>query len=199
VSDRVPNRRDPGELSEADVEDAIARIGRRDPEVGQQARHVYETLTWGEGPAVLRQAGVQDWLWYRVPTKYLTDEAREASGIDPPDLADFAWGQVMGAEEAQAHATVEDALERAIAGGELVVGARGWRGRQREVTARALDGDHQYQPGQSWRTAILTERITTWWTPPDPARPSVRCGHGSGAACCTRSRPRPTSLHAWRR
>jgi hypothetical protein len=214
VTDRVTNRRDPGDLTEADVEAALARIAQRDREVGEKARHVYDALTWGEGPAQLHQAGVQDWLWYRLPTKYLTDEAgymgrlasvaavlfdelgldgyaavcrsdataavhagfdrseaegfkamrraREASGIEPPELADLTWGQVMGVEEAQAHAAVEVALERAISSGELLVGGRGWRERQRQVTARTLDTDHPYQPGQSWRTAILTERIGTW-------------------------------------
>lgn len=214
VNDGASNRRDPAALSQADVEAALARISARDRDVGEEAQHVYETLTWGEGPAQLRQAGVQDWLWYELPTKYLTDEAgymgrfasvaaelfdelgldayasvcrseatavvhaafersdaegftamrraREASGIEPPELADFAWGQVMGIEEAQARAAVENALERARTSGELVVGGRGWRERQRQVTARTLDTDHPAQPGQSWRTAILTERIRAW-------------------------------------
>jgi hypothetical protein len=89
-------------------------------------------------------------------------KAREASGIEPPDLDDFVWGQTMGMEEACAHATVENALEAAIEAGDLAVGGRGWRIRQQEITASILDGDYQDQPGQSWRTVVVTERISEW-------------------------------------
>jgi hypothetical protein len=192
----------------------VERIGARDAERGRVARHVYDTLTWGEGPGMLTQSGVQDWLWYRLATKYLTDEvgymgrlagiaaelfdelgldayaaicrsettvgvhaafdcsdsagfdamrkARAASGIDPPDLEDFEWGEVMGFEEANARSAAELALERAIADGRLVVGGRSWRIRQREVIAAVLDTDHPSHPGQTWRTAILTERLSAW-------------------------------------
>lgn len=210
----VRNRVDPGELTEADVDAAVARMASRDAERGDDARHVYDTLTWGEGPAQFAQSGLQDWLWYRLPTKYLTDEpgymgrlagvaaelfdelgldgyaavcrsaataevhdafersdregssamrkARAASGIDPPDTDDFVWGDVMGTEEALARSAAEDALERAIADGCLLVGGRGWRARQREVTVEVLDAAHPSQPGQTWRTAIVTERLATW-------------------------------------
>lgn len=208
------NRRQPWELSDDDVTTALARIDERDAELAREAGHVYDTLTWGEGPGQVRQAGVQDWLWYQLPTKYLTDEvgymarlaetaavlfdelgldayaavcrdertasvhaafersdaegfeamrkARDASGIGPPDLDDFAWGQLMGMDEAAAHATVENCLEAAIADGDLVVGGRAWRARQREIAAAALDGDHPTQPGQSLRTVVVTERIADW-------------------------------------
>jgi len=36
---------------------------------------------WGEGPAVIRQSGVQTWLWYIVPTKYITDEPGYMGGL----------------------------------------------------------------------------------------------------------------------
>lgn len=210
----VRNRCQPWELADDDVRAAIARIGERDEELAREAGHVYDTLTWGEGPARLRRAGVQDWLWCRLATQYITDEAgymgrlaetaavlfnelgldtyaevcrdartaavhaafdrsdaegfkamreaRDASGIEPPDLDDFVWGQTMGMEEATAHAAVENALEAAIDAGDLVVGGRAWRARQREITAAALDGDHPTQPGQSWRTVVVTERIGDW-------------------------------------
>jgi hypothetical protein len=89
-------------------------------------------------------------------------KAREASGIGPPDLEDFVWGQTMGMEEACAHATVENTLEAAIDAGDFAVGGRGWRVRQQEITAAALDADHPDQPGQSWRTVVVTERIGAW-------------------------------------
>jgi hypothetical protein len=210
----VRNRQEPWALTEDDVQAALERIAGRDEELAQEAEHVYGTLTWGEGPGQIRQAAVQDWLWYQLPTKYFTDEngymgrlaataaelfdelgldayaavcrsevtagvhaafdqsdalgfkamrkARAGSGIEPPDLDDFAWGEVMGLEEALARSSVENTLERAIAEGPLQVGVRGWRGRQREITATQLDGDHPSQPGQSWRTTIITERIGEW-------------------------------------
>ena len=163
---------------------------------------------------MLSQAGLQHWLWYVVPTKYITDEigymgrlaaaaaalfdelglhayaaicrspetaavhaaydrsdsegisalrkAMQRSGIDPPDLADFGWSPVMGPEEATARSAVQDALERAIAAGELAVGGRGWRAAQATVATAALDGDHPDLPGQSWRTAVITERLERW-------------------------------------
>jgi hypothetical protein len=214
MAEPVRNRRSTVDLDEEDVQGAIERLAGRDLDRGRDAQHVYDTLTWGEGPSRIDQAGVQRWLWYELPTKYMTDEPgymtrlaavaaelfdelgldayalvcrspvtagvhaafdrsrgdgfaamREAfasSGIDPPDLDSLAWGQVMGTEEAMARAAAEGALEEAIGKGELVVGGRGWRARQREITERVLDSDHPSQPGQTWRTAVVTERIGTW-------------------------------------
>lgn len=214
MADPVRNRREPRALNDADVDAAIGRIEARDPARARDARHVYDDLTWGTGPGALTQSGVQDWAWYRLATKYLTDEpdhmsrmagiaaelfdelgldayaavcrseatarvheafdrsdrdgfdamrkAVTASGIEPPDLDDFEWGRIMGVEEANARSAVEGALERAIAVGGLVVGGRNWRTRQRDITAQALHADHPSQPGQSWRTAIVTERLGTW-------------------------------------
>ena len=214
MSEPVRNRREPMDLTVADVDAAIGRVGERDAELAREAADVFESLTWGEGPQALRQAGVQDWLWYVVPTKYFTDEvgymirlagaaavlfdelglhryaeicrsdttrgvhaafdesdaagrtamrkAMKASGLEPPDLDDFEWGEVMGLAESTARSAVEDALETAIASGWLVVGGRGWRRRQAEITATTLDGDHPVEPGQSWRTTVITERIQHW-------------------------------------
>ncbi len=186
----------------------------RDADLVQEAEHVVESLTWGEGPAVIRQSGLQEWLWYVVPTKYMTDEvgfmgrlaetaavlfdelgllgyaaicrsdetarvhaafdrsdkagrtalrkAIERSGIDPPDLDDFEWSSVMRSEEAKARSAVEAALEEAIYTGELRVGAKGWRQIQTRVCRDVLDSDHPDIPGQSWRTAMVTERIEQW-------------------------------------
>lgn len=222
-SDR--NRLPASDLNEDDVEAALARIGALDAELARDARHVYDTLTWGEGPGQLRLSGLQEWLWYRLATKYMTDEpgymtrlaataaelfdelglegyaaacrsdltaqvhaaystsdvdgvaamrkAASASGIDPPDLADFAWGNVMGIEESMARSAAEDALERAIGAGELTPGGRGWRTRQQEVTRGALDVEHPDQPGQTWRTAITTERIGAWVDQAERRSPSL--------------------------
>ena len=154
MAEPVRNRRSTVDLDDEDVEGAIERMAGRDLDRGRDAEHVYDTLTWGEGPSRIDQAGVQRWLWYELPTKYMTDEpgymtrlaavaaelfdelglgayaeicrsqvtagvhaafdrsrgdgfaamrkALASSGIDPPDLDSFAWGQVMGTEEAMA-------------------------------------------------------------------------------------------------
>ncbi|MDE0215640.1 MAG: hypothetical protein OXN79_03555, partial [bacterium] len=191
MSGPVRNVVDPAGLSEDDVVEALARIAARDADLERSADHAYEALTWGQGPGVLRQAGLQFWLWYALPTKYITDEvgymgrlaqgaaalfdelglngyaaicrssvteevhaaydrsdaegrgatgrAMERSGIDPPDLADFTWSSIMGGEESAARSAVEDALERAIAAGDVMVGGRGWRAAQAAAAAEALD------------------------------------------------------------
>ena len=214
MSALAQNRREPVELSAADGQEAIGRIEERDAGLAREASHVFESLTWGRGPQVLRQAGLQDWLWYVLATKYLTDEvgymarlaevaavlceelglhryaaicrsdttrgvhagfdesdamgraamrkAKDASGIEPPDLDDFEWGEVMGDAESTARSVVEDALEAAIVSGRLVVGSRGWRRDQAEITVAALNGDHPVEPGQSWRTVVVTERLQQW-------------------------------------
>ena len=210
----IRNRRQTWELSESDVTATLERIAERDAELAAEARHVYDTLTWGEGPAQIRQAGVQRWLWYQVPTKYLTDEvgymaelaeaaaalfdelgldayaaicrsertervhaafersdgdgfaamrtASDEAGIEPPDLDGFVWGDVMGIDEASARTAVENALESAIHDGDLVVGGRGWRARQRGIAAAALDSNHPERPDRSWRTAVVEERVGEW-------------------------------------
>ena len=88
--------------------------------------------------------------------------ALKASGVDPPDLDDFAWGGVMGIEEATARQQAERALEEAMTAGEFEPGKAGWKAVAREVTTRVLDSPHPDLPGNSRRTAILTERLGTW-------------------------------------
>ena len=75
LTDLNRNLVDPEGLSQDDVDEALSRLSARDGELAGSADQAYETLTWGEGPGVLRQAGLQYWLWYVVPTKYITDEA----------------------------------------------------------------------------------------------------------------------------
>jgi len=225
VSEPVRNRCRPWELSEDDVASAVGRIRARDAGLGDEAKHVVGSLTWGEGPGVISQSGLQEWLWYVVPTKYLTDEvgymrrlaetaavlfdelglhgyaaicrseetakvhkafdrsdaagrsamrkAIERSGVDAPDLDDFAWSSVMRPEEANARSAVEAALEDAIYTGEMTVGAKGWREVRARVSAGVLDGDHPLMPGQSWRTAVVTERIESWVSAAERRSPTL--------------------------
>jgi len=86
-------------------------------------------------------------------------KAFDAAGISPPDLDDFAWGDMMSSEENAAHIAAEHALEQAIDDGSMIPGTSGWRSEAKAVTAAVLEEPHPELPGQSWRTAIMTERI----------------------------------------
>jgi hypothetical protein len=89
-------------------------------------------------------------------------KAHQASGVDPPDLEDFEWGDMMGIEEAVALGNAERALEEAIVTGRMTPGSRGWKTTAAQVTATALDSSHRELLGQTHRTAILTERLGSW-------------------------------------
>ncbi len=52
------------------VDAAVAAIERRDPSLGEWAQVAADGLTAGDGEEMLTQAGVQDFLWYRLPSKY---------------------------------------------------------------------------------------------------------------------------------
>lgn len=52
------------------VEAIVEGIRRRNPVLGRWAEVAADGLTAGEGKEVLRQAVVQDFLWYRLPAKY---------------------------------------------------------------------------------------------------------------------------------
>ncbi len=71
--------------------------------------------------------------------------AAAASGIGPPDLPEFEWGATMGFQEASAWSSTADRLEVAVAGGDLVPGARGWKTASR-----------------SWCEPISTPRRPSW-------------------------------------
>jgi hypothetical protein len=88
--------------------------------------------------------------------------AEQQSGIDPPNLDDFAWGSVMGMEESSARSHIARSLEEAIVAGRFTPGRRGWKTEAAAVTAEVLDGPHPSMPGQSHRSAIVTERLHNW-------------------------------------
>lgn len=59
-----------GEMTARKVDAAVVVIERRDPSLGQWVQAAADGLTAGEGEEILCQAFVQDFLWYRLPTKY---------------------------------------------------------------------------------------------------------------------------------
>ena len=90
------------------------------------------------------------------------EKAFGASGVDPPDLDDFAWGDMMGMEEVDAARVTSRELEAAMVAGRFVPGRSGWKTAAREVTTEALDAVRPELLGQTYRDVILTERIGHW-------------------------------------
>lgn len=93
--------------------------------------------------------------------------ATRASGIEPPGTDAFGWSTVMGMEELGCHVDVSNALEAAIASGELRPGTAGWRARAIGITERTLE--EQVRPmeetdGSPHRRSdlVLAERIRSW-------------------------------------
>lgn len=191
----------------------LAEMAADDQDRAEMAEAVADWLTAGEGIERIDLAGVQRFVWYELPVKWMGNaglrrraleaavelfdrlgmaryaevcrspvtteihdayvESREKgikafqrayrrSGIDPPDLDDFVWGDVMGVEEAVARRAAERALEEAMTVGRFALGARGWKSVAMEVTAAVLDAPHPDLPGQTRRTALLTERLEKW-------------------------------------
>jgi hypothetical protein len=88
--------------------------------------------------------------------------ADTASGIRPPDLPELRWGGMMGWEEARALSSTAEMLELAVAGRDLVPGARGWKARQQELVRAHLSTPQVDLAGQTLKHMILTERIEQW-------------------------------------
>ncbi len=89
-------------------------------------------------------------------------QAAAASGITPPDLAEFEWGAAMGVQEASAWSSTAEFLELAVVGGDLVPGRRGWKTRQQELVRAHLNTPQAGLLGQTLAQVILTERAETW-------------------------------------
>ncbi|MDA0352319.1 MAG: hypothetical protein O3A10_08920 [Chloroflexi bacterium] len=90
------------------------------------------------------------------------DAAAEASGLSPPDVDGFSWGDPMGPVEFEGMSAAESALEAAIVSGDLVPGRRGWQGVQRQIVTATLDEAIVAVDGPSRRTQIGRERSDAW-------------------------------------
>ncbi|MCB0974770.1 MAG: hypothetical protein KDB86_09460 [Actinobacteria bacterium] len=101
------------------------------------------------------------------------NRAADRSGVRPRDLIDFRWSVLPFGQEAAAYRAVGQALERAISEFRLRPGARGWRRIQANITSNVLDSDHPTMPGQSWRTAVLTEKVASWLAAADERAPRL--------------------------
>jgi hypothetical protein len=104
-------------------------------------------------------------------------QANLASGIYPLDLPEFRWGATMGLEEARALSAVQDYLELAVAAGELVPGARGWKSKQARLVRSFINAPSFQLGGQTPLSVTLTERIQTWiGIEPSPTRRRLLSG-----------------------
>ena len=88
--------------------------------------------------------------------------AMDRSGVEPPDLPDFEWGDVMDGLEAGTRELVSQRLELAIAAGNLRPCAPGWRERQREIAGQLLLAPRADLHGQSPLAAIRAQRARAW-------------------------------------
>jgi hypothetical protein len=88
--------------------------------------------------------------------------ANAGSGTSPPDLPELGWRSTMGWAEARAHSSCADALERAVAAGDLVPGRRGWRRNQQELVRAHLASPRLDLDGRTLAEVITAERIETW-------------------------------------
>ncbi|MGH9025732.1 MAG: hypothetical protein ACRDWD_06390 [Acidimicrobiia bacterium] len=85
-----------------------------------------------------------------------------ASGIRPPDIVELEWGSVMGMEESAALSSTAEWLELAVASGDLVPGARGWKQRQQELVRAHLTAARIQHGGRPFLDVIRDERLQTW-------------------------------------
>lgn len=60
-------------MPEDAVESALATLEAESHELAKLAEHALQALTWDKGLEVVTQNGVQQYLWYILPTKYMTD------------------------------------------------------------------------------------------------------------------------------
>jgi hypothetical protein len=90
------------------------------------------------------------------------NKADTASGIRPPDLEELEWGAVMRQHESAALSSTAEFLELAVAGSELVPGARGWKRHQQGLTRAHLSTARIDLAGRTWIDVIHEERLETW-------------------------------------
>ncbi|HEU4946303.1 MAG TPA: hypothetical protein VFT31_04055 [Kribbella sp.] len=182
-----------------------------DEQSAQLARGAIASLVGDGDLETLTQTDLQDFLWYRLPAKWVVEtaehhevawalgdalrnvgldryaticrqqtthliidaydqsfkqgiaayrKAAEASGIEPPDTDQIAWGAYMGPAELAVRDRLASTLERAIVAGELVPGARGWK-----KTAQRISEEFLSSIGADGRVpleVVEAERIEVW-------------------------------------
>jgi len=200
-------------IQDPDVAAALAKLRAGDLSAADDAKAALGWIAGENGPEFITQELIQQFLWYSLPLKWLTEldhklaiaaalgralellglpryaeicrsettrgilrayeqddaeglkafhRADIASGIRPHDLPEFEWGRAMGWEESRALSTTAELLELAVASGDLVPGARGWKGRQQQLVRTHLNEPRSELAGQTFAQVILTERMEAW-------------------------------------
>lgn len=194
----------------AAVQQALDTMRREDPKAAETARQAYQLLTGSTRLDRISQFTLQEFLWRRLPTQWVSLEptdwptvtealgrffdlldmpryaelarapitrqvlaayaegdelgreayrrALSASEVVPPNVPELAWGVTMDDEEYAAYRDTAAMLELAIEAGELVLGAPGWRTKQRELTSAYLTLPRPELGGDSYLDRIVAER-----------------------------------------
>ena len=88
--------------------------------------------------------------------------ALASSGIEPPDTDALEWGSVMGLEEGRLRDELALELERALEGGRLGLGGRGFERRQAGCVADWLRRPRADRDGRTAIDLISEERLAHW-------------------------------------
>lgn len=135
-------------------------------QVAQALAALLDELSLGRYAEIARSETTREVLAISEHTpergRALARRAAERSGIEPPSTELFTWGASMGPAEAYALEAVADTLELAVAVGELVPAARGWRDRQTELTLAVLTSPRPDLGGETPYHRVLTERLGRW-------------------------------------
>ncbi len=85
-----------------------------------------------------------------------------ASGVEPPDTPDLAWGSYLEIDEVRALDAVERALGDALETGALVAGVPRWKAKAAAITTEVLTRPLDIPPGQTLAGMVTTERVAHW-------------------------------------
>ncbi len=102
------------------------------------------------------------WRRDRDAATAAVERAERDSGVLPPDLPTFAFGEVRGAEETRAYDGASRVLEDGIATGALDPALRGFRPAARRRLERYLAGESADFAGASPLAAVREERSGAW-------------------------------------
>jgi hypothetical protein len=135
-----------------------ARLGRFLELVGGRAGDCYAGICTSEETMRLLRA----WEGDDPGAGEMLRAALASSGIEPPDTDALEWGSVMGLEEGRLRDEVALELERALEGGRLRLGGRGFERRQAGCVADWLRRPRADRDGRTAIDLISEERLVHW-------------------------------------
>jgi hypothetical protein len=135
-----------------------ARLGRFLELVGGRAGDRYAGICTSEETMRLLRA----WEGDDPGAGEMLRAALASSGIEPPDTDALEWGSVMGVEEGRLRDELALELERALEGGRLGLGGRGFERRQAGCVADWLRRPRADRDGRTAIDLISEERLAHW-------------------------------------